>query len=230
MRLIPLSAPPPEAPPLDPTAEHARQQLLQELSKSTYQSGRPTGTALLTNTLSGWFNQLIKWIDSLLGKGGLGLGASTIVVVGIVAVIIIALLVVGFFIFGVPRLNRRGRTPGALFGEEDDRDSTALRRAAERAAASGDFTTAIEEGFRSIARGLAERVVVTTFPGTTAHGFAVEAAASFPQSRDDLASAANSFDSVRYLGHTGTETEWLAVSALERALRSSRPVFDGAIV
>jgi hypothetical protein len=185
---------------------------------------------LLTNTLSGWFNQLLKWIDSLLGKGGLGLGPSTAIVVFVIAVIIIALLIVGFFIFGVPRLNRRGRATGALFGEEDDRDSTALRRAAERAAAAGDFTTAIEEGFRSIARGLAERVVVTTFPGTTAHGFALEAAVSFPQARDDLANAANSFDSVRYLGRAGTEAEWLAVSALERSLRSSRPVFDRAVV
>jgi Domain of unknown function (DUF4129) len=225
-----LSPTPPDAPPLDPTAEHARQQLLQELSKSTYQSGRPTGTSLFADFLSNLFNKFLTWIDSLLGKGGLGLAPSTVLVVVVIAVIVIALVIVGFFIFGVPRLNRRQRSAGTLFGEEDDRDSTTLRRAADRAAASGDYTTAIEEGFRSIARGLAERVVVITFPGTTAHGFAIEAASSFPKSREELGAAANAFDAVRYLGRTGTEAEWLAVSALERALRSSRPVFDEAVV
>ena len=39
-----------------------------------------------------------------------------------------------------------------------------MRRAAERAAAAGDYTTAIAELFRALARGLAERTVVTTHP------------------------------------------------------------------
>jgi hypothetical protein len=56
---------------------------------------------------------------------------------------VIAALIVGFILFGVPRLNQRSKSLGALFGDEDDRDSTTLRRAAERAAAAGDYTIAI---------------------------------------------------------------------------------------
>jgi hypothetical protein len=224
MKLPHLSSAPPDTPPLDPTAEHARQQLLQELSKPQYQPGRPTGATLLTNQLSAWFQQLIDWINSLFGKGALG--TSTALIVIVIAVLIVAALIVGFLLFGVPRLNRRAAARGALFGEEDDRDGATLRRAAERAAAAGDYTTAIEEQFRSIARGLAERMVLIAFPGTTAHGFALEAAESFPVSRTELARAADSFDRVRYLGGTGTESEWLAVSALERTLRTSRPVLS----
>jgi hypothetical protein len=224
MRMIHLASDAPDTPPLDPTAQHARAQLLQELSKPQYQPGRPTAGSLVTNQLQKWFQNLLDWLQSLFGKGGFGVGQNTVIVVVIVAVIILAAAIVGFFLFGVPRLNRRRAARGSLFGEEDDRDSTTLRRAAERAAAGGDYTTAIEEQFRSIARGLAERVVVTTFPGTTARGFAVDAGDSFPLSRTELMAAADSFDSVRYLGRDGTESEWIAVSALERALRATRPV------
>jgi hypothetical protein len=104
-----------------------------------------------------------------------------------------------------------------------------LRRAAERAAASGDFATAIAEAFRAIARGLSERTVLTTFPGTTADGFARQAAASFPESADALRAAADSFDGVRYLGAPGSDAEWLSIAALERELRSARPTLQGAL-
>lgn len=221
-----LSPAPPDTPPLTPTAEHARQQLLQELSKPQYQSGRPNAGTLITQQLSDWFQNLIDWINSLFGKGGLGLGPGTTIVVVVIALVIIAALVVGFVLFGVPRLNRRSRSLGSLFGDEDNRDSTTLRRAAERAADAGDYTTAIEEEFRSIARGLSERTVVSTFPGTTAHGFAVEATASFPSYGAALARAADAFDAVRYLGVAGTEGEWLAMRSLEQSLRTTRPILD----
>jgi hypothetical protein len=224
MTLSRLSPLPPDTPPLDPTAEHARQQLLQELSKAQYQSGRPTLPGLITQQLSTWFQNLIDWINSLFAKSGLGSGTAIVVVV--IAVVVIAALVVGFILFGVPRLNQRSKSLGSLFGDEDDRDSTTLRHAAERAAEAGDYTTAIEEEFRSIARGLSERTVVTTFPGTTAHGFAIEASASFPRQGSALAIAADAFDSVRYLGGTGAESDWLAMRSLEESLRATRPLLD----
>ena len=226
MTLIHLSSAPSDTPPLDPTAEQARQQLIQVLSDTKFQAARPTPTDLLITQLTAWFHQLLDWLNSLFGKGGLGLGGNTALVVVVLGIILIVALLIGFLVFGVPRLNRRSKSRGALFGDEDDRDSTALRRAAEAAAAAGDYTTAIEEAFRSIARGLAERAVVTTFPGTTAHGFAVSAAAAFPAVGSQLARAANSFDDVRYLGRPGTAQEWAAVIELERALRSSRPQLD----
>jgi hypothetical protein len=137
--------------------------------------------------------------------------------------------VVGFILFGVPRLNRRSAVSGTLFGEHDVRDSAALRRAAEAAALAGDYATAIEEGFRSIARALAERGVVSTFPGTTAHGFAALAAGPFPAMAGTLEHAAGLFDGVRYLGAAGTGSDWIVVRDLERELSRARPRLDEAL-
>ena len=80
--------------------------------------------------------------------------------------------------------------------------------------------------FRAIARGLAERVVVTTFPGTTAHTFASRASDVFPQFRSELSRSADTFDRVRYLGSAGTDADWQAVRTLEAGLRQSRPVLE----
>jgi hypothetical protein len=209
----------PSAPPLDPNSTEARQQLAHELAKAGYQSAKPTLLQLIEKALTDWFASIRPF-------GPVGASGSLALAIVILAVVALA---VGFLIFGVPRLNRRARSAGSLFGEEDERDSVTLRRAAETAAAAGDYATAIEEEFRAIARGLAERTVVVTFPGTTAHGFAEQAAASFPTSAGALRAAADSFDGVRYLGAPGSEAEWLAVSALDRALRAAKPILEGAI-
>jgi hypothetical protein len=209
------------APPLDPTAQQARQQLLDELAKPGYAQARPT----LWDDFITW---LQKFLDGLQPKGNPA-GGGLDIAPAFIILILLAALVVAFLVFGVPRLNRRSKAVGALFGDDDERDSVTLRRAAERAAASGDFATAIAEAFRSIARGLSERSVLATFPGTTAHGFAQQAAASFPASGDGLRAAADSFDGVRYLDAPGTEEEWIAIADLERRLRSAKPLLEGAL-
>jgi hypothetical protein len=212
----------PSGPPLDPTAQQARAQLSAELSKPEYQAARPSGLTLLLQqaeqAISKWFNDLFSGLNGAL--------ISPNLIVVIVVVLVVAALIVLFLVFGRPRLNRRSAKVGSLFGDEDDRDSVALRRDAERAAATGDYTTAIAEEFRSIARALAERTVVTTFPGTTASGFAARAAGAFPDFRQALRDCAASFDDVRYLGAVGTEAQWRAMSALELGLREARPSFD----
>ena len=217
---LPLSS---NTPPLDPTAQQARAQLQLELAKAQYQSARPTLIDTIITKVINWFLSLFN--GQLIAPG---VDPTPLIVIAIAILIVIAALL-GYFIFGRPRINaRRKAAAGSLFGEEDERDAAALRRDAERAAAAGDYTTAIEDAFRAIARGLSERTVLTTFPGTTAHGFAAEAATSFPPFALQLADAANSFDRVRYLGGTGTPDEWLAVSELERELRAAKPLLTEA--
>jgi hypothetical protein len=212
----------PPGPPLTPTAQGARAQLSAELSKSEYEAARPTGVNLAIQQIQ---KAISKWLDDLFhGLGGVSISPDLITV--ILIVLAIAALIVLFLIFGLPRINRRSAAVGTLFGDEDDRDSVALRRDAERAAADGEYSTAIMEEFRAIARALSERTVVTTFPGTTASGFAERAAGAFPAHRVGLGESAAVFDAVRYLGAVGTEAQWQAMRDLEAGLRDARPSFE----
>ena len=206
--------------PVDPDAPEAREWLLDELSKQPYQEAQPTLLDRLAQQILQWLADVIDW---LLGNGAAG--PRTDVPVWLLAVLIpvVVILLVAFLLYGLPRLNRRSSVTGALFGDDDARDAVSMRRAAERAAAAGDYTTAIAELFRSIARGLAERTLVTTFPGTTAREFARRAAIVFPAEADALAGAALDFDGVRYLDRTGTPEQWAEMVALEQRLRSARP-------
>lgn len=198
--------------PVDPDADEARHWILDELSDPRYEAAKPT-----------WFDQLsAAFIDWLLSLFEGGAGGPSGVLLAIVVVVVVAALVAAFLIFGMPALNRRSTLSGALFGTDDERTAEQMRRAADAAASAGDWTQAIEEAFRAIARGLAERTILATTPGTTAHGFAARAGVAFPGLADDLVNSADSFDRVRYLGKPGTEAEYRAVVALERELRTAR--------
>jgi len=203
--------------PVDPTATEAREWLQTELAKSEYQAARPT-----------WFDQFSAWIrdtisDLLSSANGDGPpGAGIIIVLVAIAVV----LIVAFLIFGLPRLNRRSRVTGELFGENDDRDSDTMRAAARQAADRGDFALAIAEAFRSIARGLAERTVLTVSPGTTARDFAARAGLAFPDHTASFTDAALSFDDVRYLGGSGSREQYDRIAALDTAVRAAKPDLD----
>jgi hypothetical protein len=198
--------------PVDPDAGPARQWIIAELSKPEYRAAQPTWFDRLSSAFADWLSGLRLQSDGI-SQGPILLAVAAIVIAGIVA---------AYFVFGPPRLNRRSAI-GVLFGEDDTRDAAAMRRAAADAAGRSDYTVAIQEMFRSIARGLAERTVVTTSPGTTALGFATRAAVAFPTMADRLAAAATSFDRVRYLGATGTPDDYRVIAGLEAELRATRP-------
>jgi hypothetical protein len=204
--------------PVDPESPEAQQLLLDELSKPEYQQAQP-------NWLDRIAQSFLDWLDSLRFDGN---GGPPEAMLAIIVVLVIGAVVVLFLVFGLPRLNRRSSASGTLFGENDDRTAESMRRAAEKAAASGDFTLAVAEMFRAIARGLAERTVLTVSPGTTARDFAARAGRAFPQSVADLATAARSFDEVRYLDHEGTITQYVQLRDLEARVRESRPQFETA--
>ena len=206
--------------PVDPDADQARDWLIQELAKPDYRAAQPTWFDRLSAAVRDWFASLnFGSVD-----GPPELGALLIILAVLVA------LVVAFLVFGLPRFGRKSSVAGDLFGDDDRRDSATIRRAAEAAAAVGDFETAIAEIFRATARGLAERTVVTTSPGTTAHDFAVRAATAFPDFAEPLTAAATSFDGVRYLGRAGSQGEYDAMARLEAGLRAARPQLQAVSV
>ena len=198
--------------PVDPEPPEARDWIINELAKPTYQAAQPTLFDRIAKAIADWFASL---------QVGTGEGPPTLGIAVIVTLIAIG-LVVAFLIFGLPRLNRRSRVAGTLFGDDDSRDAARMRADAAAAASRGDYTLAIEEMFRAIARGLAERTVVTTTPGTTARGFAAQAGTAFPDFAPQLLASATAFDDVRYLGRDGTEAQYRAVATLEGQLRSAR--------
>ena len=202
--------------PVEPDAPEAREWLLGELSKPEYEAARPSWFDLAAQAV--W-----DWISSLFEGGFGGPPVLTLVILGLLVVVGVVL---AFVLFGAPRLNRRSSALGAVFGETDVRDAAELRRAAEAAAARGDWTLAVEEMFRAIARGLAERAVVTASPGTTAHALAERAGGAFPAFADRLRGAAGIFDEVRYLGVPGTRDRFDSVASLERGLRAARPATE----
>lgn len=206
--------------PVTPDADEARDWLLRELSKAEYEAARPTWFDRLASAISDWFFSL--QVPDIGGGSGLGLA--------VILTLVVIALVIAFLIFGVPRLNKRSGYSFELFGDTDVRDAAQLRTAAEASAARGEFDLAIAEMFRAIARGMVERTVLTTTPGTTAHDFAQRVAVAFPDFLPRLTAAARTFDEVRYLGKTGTSEGYLAVADLEKDLRMTRPQFDEVTV
>ncbi|MFB2557342.1 DUF4129 domain-containing protein [Herbiconiux liangxiaofengii] len=200
--------------PVEPGADEARDWLIGELSKTPYQAAQPTWFDRLSQAVADWFASL-RVPD---GSGFSGL------IPLIVVLVVVALIVVAFLVYGRPRINRHSRAPiGSLFGTDDTRSAAELRASAARAAAAGDFTTAVEESFRALARGLEERTVVTTSPGTTAQDFSRRAATAFPPARDELAAGAGLFDDVRYLDRPATHADYERIVTLDRRLQNERP-------
>lgn len=203
--------------PVDPTAPDAREWLRNELAKAPYQAAKPT-----------WFDRLSQaffdWITSLTLPGGDGLTGWLPVVV---TVVVLGALAVAVLVFGLPRWNRRSRLADeGLFHEDDRRTAADMRAAAQAAAGRGDWSPACEEMFRALARGLAERTVLTLTPGMTAREVAARATDAFPAERERLASAAVGFDEVRYLNRPGTEQGYLALAALEHDVRHGAPALS----
>lgn len=204
--------------PIDPTPDQARYWIIQELAKPPYQAAQPTWFDRLSSAVVNWFQSLS------FGSNGIVTGP---ILIG-VALVIIAAIFASYLIFGPPRRGRRSRLSGVLFGDNDNRDASAMRKSGEAAAARSDWATAIEEMFRSIARGLADRTILSVTPGTTAHDFAARAAAVLPIFSDRLVAAASAFDEVRYLNRDGTEAAYRVTAQLERDLQDARPMSGSA--
>lgn len=199
--------------PVVPEAPEARDWLLEELSKPEYTAARPSLFDLLSQEFFAWLARLFQ------PGASVGLDWLPVAVLGL----LVAGLVVALAIWGVPRVNRRSRPAPGLFGDDDRRTASELRRAAAAAAAGGNWTLAVLEQFRAVARGLAERTIVLVSPGTTAHHFAGRASTAFPAASDDLADAADVFDRVRYLGSDGTPDDYDRLRRLDGRLQKEIP-------
>lgn len=206
---------PPRAIPVTPDGPEAHEWILRELSKPEYAAARPT---LWDRAVTAF----LDWIGRLFTPGK-ALPTDWLPV--ILLLVIVAGIVVAIIIWGRPRARARVRAAGnILFGETDRRSAAQIRRAAAAAAAAGDYSLAVIERFRALARGLAERTIIVLDPGSTAREATARASAAFPAHAAALARSAALFDAVRYLDGSASAADWEFLSELDHTLENTTPI------
>lgn len=202
--------------PLNPDDVTARDWLVQELSKGEYLRAKP-------NPFDEFINGLWEWVQSLFAHtpdGVFGINPTLILI--ILGIILLIALVA---IFGRPRsLARRAvASTAGVFSESDERTAAELRRAATEAAARGDWSLALVEQYRALARSLADRTLIRMRPGTTAQQVAAQATQPFPSARGPLTQAAALFDAVRYADEPADAGMYAQVRDLDTELARAHP-------
>lgn len=208
------------AAPLSPAPDDARDALRRELSDPLYQAAEPTVIDRIARAVGEFFANLFSAEPS----GALAPAAAIVTTVVVVALLLAALLV-----WGPPRRAARRRAARrTVFDDGDERSAARLRADAADAAARGAWDDAVVLRFRALARGLDERVIVETAPGTTAQAFARTAARAFPAAGAELAAAAARFDDVRYLRRPATRDAYELVAMLDERLAREAAALPGA--
>ncbi|KHK98904.1 hypothetical protein LK09_08615 [Microbacterium mangrovi] len=201
------------APPLTPDGATAQSWAREELRDPAYAAAHPTAFDRFARSVQEFFLHLFD-------AGAPGDSGRWLAVIA--CVVLVVLLIVAVVLWGRPRARRRaaaGDEP-SLFGDVEHRTAAQLRKAAAAAADRADWDTAVILRQRALARGLAERGLLDTPPGTTVHGFARSAAVLLPDLRDELDAAATAFDDVRYLRLPGTAERYARVAHVDDAAAS----------
>ena len=201
-------------PPLDPTSPEARDWLEEELRKPVYRE--PEG---LPERPWDWLGRLLSGSEGTGGLPGWTIWLAAALGLAVVAMVVLRSL----------RAERRMAVTGAGPVHEGPARSAAEHRASAAAAlASGDPDTAVLEGYRALARSAVERTLLDDLPGRTAHEVAVALGPVFPTDAARLASAADTFDAVRYGRLAAGEDAARAVVALDKELAATRPLLPEA--
>ncbi|WP_233221770.1 DUF4129 domain-containing protein [Streptomyces carminius] len=208
---------PGDGPPVTVPRLPAREAAEDELSKPVYQEDDP-----------GLLWRLFDWVWERIGDLlALTAGAAPGGWVGLLAVALLAVLLLVALRLRLGPLRRGSRTDGHgdLFG---DRPRTAAdhRAAAERYAATGQWSEALQERMRALVRSLEERALLDPRPGRTADEAADEAARVLPRHTAALRAAALAFDEVTYAARPADRAAYLGLRDLDEAVRHSRPRLD----
>jgi hypothetical protein len=161
------------------------------------------------------------WLERLLGRifndayqfpGGLW------TIVALLVALVLVATVVTYWIrpAGPGRHGHRAVLAGAGLSAREHRE------AAERSAASGDYTAAIIERMRAIAVVIEERGVLPAQPGRTAAELAAQAGLVLPDLAAELGRAALLFDDVRYGGRDGTAAGYQRVRDLDAGIQAAK--------
>jgi hypothetical protein len=199
-----------DGPPLDPSSPEAQQWVRDELANGRYL------------TEPSWWQRFVEWLmEHLPGGSGFGLPpAWTVVLVVAVLLGVVALVVLRLV---RPEAITRRRTSAATPVDDEGLSAADYRDRARESTNRGDWDNALLDGYRALAASAVERTLLTELPGRTAHEVAVSLAPVFPDQAGALASAASSFDDVRYGHRRTTRVQALATTELDAELLRTKP-------
>jgi hypothetical protein len=169
----------------------------------------------------GLVRRALQWLVEQLQQLPLPHGSGSALTAALLLVVV-AVAVAWALRRGGGPLARRGGTDGDGVFEAGPRSAAEHRADADRAAAGGDWGTAVVERFRAVVRELEERGVVPEQPGRTAGETADAAGVRMPGLAADLRAAARLFGDVRYGGHDATAATDAALRELDGQVRGGR--------
>jgi hypothetical protein len=198
--------------PVDIGRDQAQQEAARELLKPGYQQ---------ESFFDRMFRLIGQFLGDLLGSSG-SMGGS---VVSLVVIIVILAVLAALLFWALRRMSRGRRIGGTVFGGQE-RTAAEHRAEADRLASEGDWTGAVQERLRAIARGLEERAIVSPLPGRTALELAEAAGQALPSHASDLRSAARVFDDVTYGEVAGTPEAYAVLKGLDERLMAARVALE----
>lgn len=194
-------------PTIDIDRDAAHEAAQRELAKPIYP--KPSLTEAIFN-----------WIDDLLYR----LVAESASVPGGWFTVAVLLILVGVAVIVAVRIARRAmrtnRGDTAALFEGSALSADEYRAAAERYAATKDWSAAIRHRLRAVARQLEEYGVLEPVAGRTATELALDAGRALPTLVTELASAAKAFNDVTYGEQPGRESQYRMIAALDDMLES----------
>ncbi|WP_426592723.1 DUF4129 domain-containing protein [Cellulomonas sp. McL0617] len=196
--------------PVDPDADTARRWATQELADPVYHR-QPS----LLSRLLGWLS------DQLSGVKGASLPSPLVLTVVVLVVAVVVAL--AFLLYGPVRRAGRVAAQRNVLDVDDARTADQIRRAADAAAAAGDWDLAVVERFRAIVRGLEERAVLDERAARTAHEAADAAAGRLPAIGADLVDAGRLFDAVAYGHQQAGPDDDARLREVDQRVRAARP-------
>jgi hypothetical protein len=184
-----------------------------ELAKPVYHQGVSFTDRVVQKIIS-FFGRLIHQANANVPGGWWAL-----VALGALAVILIGAVLARL---GPISLAHRARAAALRGGGTATARDHRVR--AQELAAGGDWSGAIRETLRAIARDLEERAILSPRAGRTADELAVEAGRALPEHGGELRSAARIFDDVCYGQRPGTPDGYARLRDLDAAVRVARPL------
>jgi hypothetical protein len=198
--------------PVVPDRDTAREWLSSELQGPEYAERE----SLLARAL----NWLLERLSEIPLAGPALAGPQLGIMIAVIAAVV---FLIAWLVAGPVQLGRNRAGSAEVLGADDARTAAQMRAAAETAAASGDWRTAVVERFRAVVRSLEERVIIEPQAGRTAQEAAADAGQRLPDQAAGLRSGADLFDGVEYGDRVATAQDDAALRALDAEVTAAKP-------